>query len=77
MATTPHPASTAAHPGHHPTHGGHAAHAGHATHAGGEHVPGTMDIAAHERTFEGFVKIAAWSAIASLLVLVFLALTNA
>lgn len=62
MATTPHPATS---------------HTTRATHGGAEHVHGTMDIRAHERTFEGFVKVAMWSAIASLAVLVFLALANA
>lgn len=66
MATTPHPATgTTAHRTHDTSHGG------------AEHVHGTMDVRDHERTFQGFVRIAMWSAIASLAVLVFLALTNA
>lgn len=66
MATTPHPANTtAAQAGHHATQGG------------AEHVHGTMDIRDHERTFHGFVRLALWSAVASLAVLVFLALANA
>lgn len=62
MATTPHPATS---------------NAPHTTHGGEAHVHGTMDVRAHERTFEGFVKLLMWSAIASLAVLIFLALTNA
>ncbi|SDD96558.1 aa3 type cytochrome c oxidase subunit IV [Paracoccus isoporae] len=42
-----------------------------------EHEHGTMDIREHEKMFAGFVKFATWSAVLSLGVLVFLALTNA
>ena len=64
MATSPQPGNTTA-----------AQH--HATHGGAEHVHGTMDVRDHERAFAGFVRISAWSAVASLAVLVFLALANA
>lgn len=42
-----------------------------------EHTHGTAEIRAHERTFHGFVRLAAWSAAISIAVLIFLALTNA
>ncbi len=45
-------------------------------HAGADHVVGTMDVTAHRRTFDGFVKFATWSFIATALVLIFLALAN-
>lgn len=61
MATTPHPATTGTSD----------------THGGAGHVHGSMDTRAHERTFEGFIKVAMWSAIASAAVLIFLALANA
>lgn len=61
MATTPHPATPRTDE----------------AHGGAEHVHGTMDTRAHERTFDGFVKITMWSAILSIAVLIFLALTNA
>ncbi len=35
-----------------------------------------MDVTAHRRTFDGFVKMATWSFILSALVLIFLALAN-
>jgi hypothetical protein len=41
-----------------------------------EHKHGTMDTTAHEKTFNGFVRIVANVAIASLLILVFLAIFN-
>lgn len=41
-----------------------------------EHVHGSAEIRDHERTFEGFVRVAAWSAVLSIAVLIFLVLTN-
>lgn len=41
------------------------------------HEVGTMDIAEHQRTFVGFVRFMTWTATLSILVLIFLALTNA
>lgn len=41
-----------------------------------EHVRGTMDIRKHEKTFEGFVRMVAWGAVAILCLLVFIALVN-
>ncbi|KGJ01817.1 cytochrome C oxidase subunit IV [Paracoccus sphaerophysae] len=41
------------------------------------HEHGTMDSSAQQRTFEGFVRFMTWSAVLTILVLVFLALTNA
>nr|WP_269429081.1 aa3-type cytochrome c oxidase subunit IV [Paracoccus sanguinis] len=41
------------------------------------HEHGTMDIVEHERTFDGFVRFMTWSAVLTILVLIFLALTNA
>jgi|GEM_PF-3293802 len=51
--------------------------ANHHDHAVDHHVPGTMDVAAHERTFHGFVRLMTWSAVAAAAVLIFLALANA
>ena len=42
-----------------------------------EHKHGDMDIKEHERTFEGFTRFTVWTAVAILVVLVFLALVNA
>lgn len=42
-----------------------------------EHKVGTMDISEQQRTFAGFIKLATWTAIVSILVLIFLALVNA
>lgn len=41
-----------------------------------EHKHGEMDISEQEKTFEGFIRLAVWTAAISLLVLVFLALVN-
>ena len=50
----------------------------HATHdAVAHHEHGTMDTSVHQRTFDGFVRFMTWSAVLSILVLIFLALTNA
>ena len=42
-----------------------------------EHKPGTMDIRAQEKTFAAFIRFSTWGAIIAVLVLVFMALTNA
>ena len=42
-----------------------------------EHKQGSMDIKVHEKTFEGFIRMATWGAIIVIGVLVFMALVNA
>ena len=42
-----------------------------------EHKPGTMDIRAQEKTFAAFIRFVTWGTIISVLVLIFLALSNA
>ncbi len=42
-----------------------------------EHTHGNMDIEEHKKTFQAFVRFAAWFAVGCLLVLLFLALVNA
>ena len=42
-----------------------------------EHKIGTMDISEQQRTFAGFIRLATWATILSILVLIFLALVNA
>jgi hypothetical protein len=42
-----------------------------------EHKPGSMDIRGQEKTFAGFIRMATWGAVISILVLIFMALTNA
>jgi hypothetical protein len=42
-----------------------------------EHKHGSMDIRAQEKTYNGFIRMATWGAIISILVLVFMALSNA
>ena len=42
-----------------------------------EHQHGTMDIREHEKTFAGFVRLSIWVVVISIVILVFLALTNA
>jgi len=49
----------------------------HAVHDAPHHEHCTMDIVEHERTFDGFVRFMTWSAVLTILVLIFLALTNA
>lgn len=49
----------------------------HPVSAHGEHVVGTMDVTAQQRTFNGFVRAISWNVVAMLAVLIFLALTNA
>lgn len=41
------------------------------------HTHGEMDVREHEKTFEGFVRFVAWGAVASIAVLIFLALVGA
>lgn len=48
-----------------------------AHHDAAHHEHGSMDVAVHERTFDGFVRFMTWAAVASIAVLIFLALTNA
>lgn len=42
-----------------------------------EHSHGNMDIREHEKTFHGFIRFLTWGAATVIVVLVFLALTNA
>jgi hypothetical protein len=42
-----------------------------------EHKPGSMDIRAQEKTFAAFIRFSTWGAILSVLVLIFMALSNA
>lgn len=42
-----------------------------------DHKQGTMDISSQKKTFAGFVRVAMWVSIVSILILIFLALTNA
>ncbi|WP_134724288.1 aa3-type cytochrome c oxidase subunit IV [Paracoccus luteus] len=41
------------------------------------HEHGTMDATGHQRVFEGFVRVSAWSIVASIAILIFMALSNA
>ncbi|MCZ7674784.1 MAG: aa3-type cytochrome c oxidase subunit IV [Roseovarius sp.] len=41
-----------------------------------DHKHGEMDIKAHERTFDGFIRALAWSGGISIVVLIFIALVN-
>ncbi len=41
-----------------------------------KHEHGKMDISEQERTFDGFVKMIAWGAAISILVIVFIGLVN-
>lgn len=43
----------------------------------GEHVPGSMDIRAQEKTFKGFLRLATWGAVIAVLVLIVMALADA
>lgn len=51
--------------------------AAHHDHAADHHVPGTMDITVHEQTFNGFIRLATWTVVSVVVVLIFLALANA
>lgn len=42
-----------------------------------EHKHGEMDITAHRQTFAGFIRLATWVVILSIVVLIFMALVNA
>ncbi len=42
-----------------------------------EHVPGSMDIRAQEKTFAGFMSFTKWGVIIIFAILIFLALVNA
>lgn len=42
-----------------------------------EHKHGEMDITEQERTLAGFLRLATWVVVLSILVLIFVALTNA
>ena len=41
-----------------------------------EHKHGSMDISDQEKTFDGFIKLATYTAIASICVLIFMAFVN-
>ena len=47
-----------------------------ADHAQNDHVHGTMDIREQEKTFVGFVKLSIWTVVVSVVVLIFMALSN-
>jgi Ni,Fe-hydrogenase I cytochrome b subunit len=42
-----------------------------------EYKHGSMDITQQQQTFAGFIRCATWVAVLSILVLIFMALTNA
>ena len=42
-----------------------------------EHKPGSMDIKAQQKAFDGFIRLTIWGAVISIGVLIFLALSNA
>ena len=42
-----------------------------------EHKHGSMDTRAQEKTFAGFIRMVIWGAVISILILIFLGLTNA
>lgn len=42
-----------------------------------DHKQGSMDIRTQQKTFDGFVRLSTWGAVISVLVLIFMALTNA
>lgn len=45
-------------------------------HDSAEHVHGTMDVKAQEKTFEGFIRMSIWVTGISIGILIFLALAN-
>lgn len=47
-----------------------------ADHHHAEHVQGTMDIRAQEKTFAGFIRLSIWVACISIGVLIFMGLVN-
>lgn len=42
-----------------------------------EHVAGEMDIRAHEKTFDGFIRFLTWNVVGIVVILIFLALAGA
>ncbi len=42
-----------------------------------EYKQGSMDTKVQEKTFAGFMKLSTWGAVISILILIFMALTNA
>ena len=42
-----------------------------------DHKHGSMDTKVQEKTFAGFIRLSTWGAVISILVLIFMALTNA
>ncbi|WP_374435184.1 aa3-type cytochrome c oxidase subunit IV [Tabrizicola sp.] len=48
-----------------------------ADHNQSEHVHGSMDIRAQEKTFAGFIRMTVWATVIIVLVLVFMGLVNA
>ena len=48
-----------------------------ADHHHAEHVQGTMDIRAQEKTFAGFIRLSIWVACIAIGVLIFMGLVNA
>jgi hypothetical protein len=42
-----------------------------------EHKPGSMDIRAQEKTYDGFIRLSIWGAGISIGILIFMALANA
>lgn len=42
-----------------------------------EHKHGSMDTKVQEKTFAGFMRMSTWGAVIAILVLIFMALTNA
>jgi Ni,Fe-hydrogenase I cytochrome b subunit len=48
-----------------------------ADHNHSEHVHGSMDIRAQEKTFAGFIRMTVWVAVVVVAVLVFMGLVNA
>jgi Ni,Fe-hydrogenase I cytochrome b subunit len=48
-----------------------------ADHNSSEHVHGSMDVRAQEKTFAGFVRMSVWVTVVVIAVLVFMGLVNA
>jgi len=48
-----------------------------ADHQQSDHKHGSMDIRAQEKTFNGFIRMATWGVVISLLILIFAGLANA
>lgn len=40
------------------------------------HTPGSMDIRAHEKTFNGFIRMVSWGAMIAIGILIFMALVD-